>query len=142
MDTSKFTGSPKLFFNELDCITDALSEPIDPKIKSLVGALRLYGFCTRASCEGHTNRGLSYPWVYIGCRNEDHNVYANIQLMRILAKFNEMRGFKLEEWPDGAFRLRTYRLTLEKAQKRMNELAEFMIKEFYYQHFHQAWGVL
>ena len=50
---------------DVDNITDALGLPIDEGIKPLVAALRAWGINTSASCEGHTDRGNSYPWIII-----------------------------------------------------------------------------
>jgi hypothetical protein len=46
-------------------MADRLGQPVDSGIKPLVAALWLYGYQTRASCEGHTDRGHPYPWVDI-----------------------------------------------------------------------------
>lgn len=44
-------------------IIDSLHKRIDPKIKFAVVSLKANGLGTIASCEGHLNRGLPYPWV-------------------------------------------------------------------------------
>jgi len=49
--------------NEVDHWVDAIGCPIDNDIKEIVVALNVMGIETRASCEGHLNRGCSYPWV-------------------------------------------------------------------------------
>jgi hypothetical protein len=49
--------------------TDTLGMPIDPLILPVVIWLTVWGIPTRASCEGHIDRGMPYPWVDIG-RND------------------------------------------------------------------------
>lgn len=48
---------------EVDQWTDALGMPVDAGIKPLVIALNLEGIKTIASCEGHLDRALAWPWV-------------------------------------------------------------------------------
>ena len=50
---------------DVNKITDGLGMPIDEGIKETVVAFRVSGFPTTGSCEGHLNRGTSYPWVDI-----------------------------------------------------------------------------
>lgn len=54
---------------EVARMVDKLDEPVDEGIKEGVVALRVNGFETNASCEGHVDRGdhgKPYPWVDIG----------------------------------------------------------------------------
>jgi hypothetical protein len=44
-------------------VTDGLGLEIDSGIKDTVIALRLLGFDTDGSCEGHSDRGVCGPWV-------------------------------------------------------------------------------
>lgn len=46
-------------------ITDKLGKHVDAGIVSLVAALRMLGFPTSGSCEGHIDRGRGYPFVDI-----------------------------------------------------------------------------
>lgn len=50
---------------KIDRTVDRLGHPIDPGIKETVIALNLLGFKTAASCEGHADRALPFPWVDI-----------------------------------------------------------------------------
>lgn len=50
---------------EVDRLRDKLDLEIDEKIKDLVIGLRRWGIETTASCEGHSDGGLPYPWVDI-----------------------------------------------------------------------------
>ncbi len=50
---------------EVEGWIDGIGCSIDPEIKDTVIALNLMGIETRASCEGHLDHGLSYPWIDI-----------------------------------------------------------------------------
>ena len=52
-------------FEQVALTTDALGRRIDIGIMGLVLALNAHGIRTTASCEGHTDHGYSYPWVWI-----------------------------------------------------------------------------
>lgn len=52
---------------EVDLITDRLDHPVDELIKPAVIAFRLWDFPTSASCQGHENWGLPYPWIDVDC---------------------------------------------------------------------------
>ncbi|MCI0564993.1 MAG: hypothetical protein MN733_41530 [Nitrososphaera sp.] len=46
-------------------LADRLGHPVDEGIKETVVALLVYRFPTTASCEGHLDWGLPYPWVEV-----------------------------------------------------------------------------
>jgi hypothetical protein len=48
---------------EVHSWTDKLGMPIDLGIKDTVIVLNLLGFKTSASCQGHLDWGLPYPWI-------------------------------------------------------------------------------
>lgn len=50
---------------EVDHWIDGAGYPIDKEIKGVVIALNLMGIETTASCGGHLDHGLSYPWIDI-----------------------------------------------------------------------------
>lgn len=50
---------------EVDELCDRLCMPIDEKIKPLVAALRMYGITTTQSCQGHSRRGIRWPWIQV-----------------------------------------------------------------------------
>lgn len=56
---------------KVDSITDALGLQIDSNIKKTVIVLNLLGFTTSASCEGHLDQGLAYPWVDFETENQE-----------------------------------------------------------------------
>jgi len=48
---------------EVEHITDKLGQGVDEQVKETLVALKANEFGTTASCEGHLDRGLPYPWV-------------------------------------------------------------------------------
>ncbi len=52
--------------DETNQLADRLGLGIDDGIKETVAALRMHGFDTTGSCEGHLDHGLAYPWIDIG----------------------------------------------------------------------------
>lgn len=55
----------KQALEEVNTIADRLGMGVDKRIKTTVAALRVHGFPTTASCEGHPDieHGLDYPWI-------------------------------------------------------------------------------
>jgi hypothetical protein len=53
---------------DVDRIVDKLGKRIDEKIKPLVLGLRVFGFETTGSCEGHREYARSYPWIEVESR--------------------------------------------------------------------------
>ncbi|MGH7799935.1 MAG: hypothetical protein ACREOW_04800 [Thermodesulfobacteriota bacterium] len=94
--------------SEVERMTDRLGKEIDEGIKETVIALRAIGFPTSQSCEGHTVRGLPYPWVDITAptectlwwsaptpgyekRQELANLKLEQRMVELLAEFYENR---------------------------------------------------
>jgi len=50
---------------EVDGLHDSLGRPVDSGIKDLVVVLRILGYKTIGSCEGHIDHGTGGPWVTI-----------------------------------------------------------------------------
>lgn len=69
-------------------ITDALGCGIDNGIRIMVVLLNYNNIITRASCWGHTNWGLPYPWIDV-----NNNCSENLQKI--------INGFDLEIEPLG-----------------------------------------
>ncbi len=63
------------YVTAVDRAVDGLGTPIDDGIKEALIALKVNGFGTLASCEGHIDRGLPYPWVAIGSQLAEENSY-------------------------------------------------------------------
>jgi hypothetical protein len=90
---------------EVNGIADRLGKGIDEGIKETIVALLMYRFSTTASCEGHLDRGCSYPWVEIETpapkgwkRNKGKqrewriaNLKQRKKMMELLRKFYESR---------------------------------------------------
>ncbi len=112
MNTQLIESTKEIAWEEhkakVERITDRLGEEIDEGIKETVIALRALGFPTTQSCEGHTNRGLPYPWVDIKApteftllwsapasgyekRQELSNLKLEQKMLELLAEFYENR---------------------------------------------------
>ncbi len=79
--------------DEVDLWTDRIGMPIDERIKETVIVLNLMGFTTSASCEGHIDWGLPYPWIDFAVNDKE---FFNIQneLMEIQKQINGYGDFK------------------------------------------------
>ncbi len=93
--------------SEVERITDRLGKVIDEGIKETVIALRAIGFPTSQSCEGHTDRGLPYPWVDIKTPKESTlwwsapaPEYEKLQELAILQLQKKMLEFLAEFYED------------------------------------------
>lgn len=89
---------------EVATLTDKLGLGIDSRIIDIVAALRMHGFSTNQSCEGHLG-GRAYPWVQIyspppkGWRRDEKkkrewtamNLKERACLQRLLAEFYNAR---------------------------------------------------
>lgn len=76
--------------NSLDEVTDALGLPLDSGVKRTVAALRLMGFETSGSCEGHLDRGTPTPWI-------DLAIPSSMTAARTAARLRE-RIKETEDW--------------------------------------------
>ncbi|MEO5927833.1 MAG: hypothetical protein ABIO72_03875 [Patescibacteria group bacterium] len=45
---------------------DGLGYRVDPGIRDMLASFHVNGLSTTASCEGHSHRGLSHPWIDVG----------------------------------------------------------------------------
>ncbi len=84
---------------KFDSITDGLGLEIDPGIKKTIIVLNLLGFKTNASCEGHLNWGLAYPWVDFETNNQEI-VELNSKLHSILRRIEEEESAIQKRHPD------------------------------------------
>ena len=55
----------ELKLSDVDAFRDTLGKPVDRGIRETVAILQLLGLHTRQSCEGHVDRGLPAPWVWL-----------------------------------------------------------------------------
>jgi hypothetical protein len=65
MDKETWKAQWRAAVEEADSLIDCIGRPVDLFIRDTVAILRLYGFPTTASCEGHLERRCHYPWVDI-----------------------------------------------------------------------------
>lgn len=85
--------------NKVDYITDALGLKIDSNIKKTVIVLNLLGFTTSASCEGHLDHGLAYPWVDFDTENQEV-MELNSKLSSIFQRLAEEESVIQKKHPD------------------------------------------
>ena len=64
---------------KIEQITDGLGMEIDPGIRETIIYLQAHGFKTYASCEGHEDWGLPYPWVDIGEMLDEDTRYQELE---------------------------------------------------------------
>lgn len=57
---------------EVERMVDRLGMHVDPGIRRTVAGLMMNNIPTSASCEGHLDRAVPYPWVDIGVAEEIH----------------------------------------------------------------------
>lgn len=76
---------------EFDSWTDGLGLGIDPLMKDTVTVLNLLGFKTNASCQGHKDHGLPYPWVDFAVMDNDIELLYNEEL-DLLRKIEQQRS--------------------------------------------------
>jgi hypothetical protein len=134
----------KYLLTEAPFIKDGLGLPLDPKIKRTVAILRLSGFNTSMSCEGHQDyhnpNGKSdrkkwgrfdddmicYPWVDIyhpSLLKETKKEW--IKLQDFIQKYNDPRIF-IEDHVC-SFTLRTKCSSLEEGQQVMTDFTEWLL---------------
>src|ERR1039457_2831739 len=75
----------------VDEATDRLGLPIDPGIKKAVIVFNVVGLITEASCEGHMDGGLSWPWIDVGVNDREHNDYLRVVAQTFLDAFYTTR---------------------------------------------------
>lgn len=124
-------------FEKINCIGDGLGYPIDEGIKHVVVSFNLCGLKTSASCEGHLNWGLPYPWI-------DLDPLSRQKFDSIITEYNkDKRDYlylrSVDKGIFGAGRVMNYNRIQDNGinderfltifQKEINEFADFLIKE-------------
>lgn len=129
---------------KLDRTTDGLGLGIDPGIKHVVAALMARDFITNASCEGHIDRALPYPWVQLSIPKDSKGVYEKAnreqhqKIEELLAEFYKGRKTDIPiQVRDigifGAFRLQSVAKgedatrSIEDYQDEMNAFADYLV---------------
>jgi hypothetical protein len=72
-------------------VTDRLGKKIDAGILETVVVFNMLGITTFASCEGHTDWGLPYPWIDV-----EANLHVKSLLYRYLTEFYAHRSIHFE----------------------------------------------
>ena len=106
--------------SKIEEITDGLGMPIDEGIRLPVAALRIHGFVTTGSCEGHPNRRTHGPYVILNA--PDAAEYES-----------KMRSVSLGGNAYRRLWKRLQRINLEE-RKRLS----YLLDEFYVQHASKA----
>jgi len=134
---------------DVNHIVDALGMPIDEGVKEAVTALRVFGFPTVASCEGHFDWGYPYPWVEIRAseslrhqRQRFENLGHRQRMLILLGKFyigrnvafdarlsfdpaDNAGGFRLQSAGGEVMEILSYEERQEKQQLYRREISEF-----------------
>lgn len=74
----------------IEKVTDGIGKTIDAGIKETVIALKVNGFATIASCEGHLDHGLPFPWVDIASPVTEQNL-SNPRYQELAKKYARER---------------------------------------------------
>lgn len=134
---------------EVDGIVDELGLPVDEGIKRAVIALRLADIHTHASCEGHIEDGLLYPWILIEGPKQEGSAWkkANrFEREKVTSLLNDFYHSHTSEHPlilqdqgiFGAFRIQSVYWhqkdavkpdDLENYRDEMNAFADFILKK-------------
>jgi hypothetical protein len=85
--------------SEVSHWTDSLGHPIDKEIKDIVIALNLMGIETIASCGGHLDHGLPYPWVDVRIYSAEAQKMMQ-ELLDIQNKISKEEEFLQRKFPD------------------------------------------
>ena len=82
---------------EVDKTGDALGKPIDSGIKETIVFLNAMGITTTASCEGHTDYGIPWPWVDTEDPDQPEEQFKNQnKILHYSAKKNNLDFGKLK----------------------------------------------
>ncbi len=101
---------------------DGLGHPIDGGIKETVIGLNALGINTTASCEGHADRGIAAPWIYIETEEAAESSNVSRKKLKNTASDEEKRGI----WHEHHERLNQAKEKgLELMKKMMNYLESF-----------------
>lgn len=105
------------------CIKDALGMPIDRNIRKLIVLLNYHRIITTASCWGHNNWGLSYPWVDVNLNMM--NRANRIKLKKLISEFR-LEVFKFDN--KGEIRIQPIKKNLFDGRKQFNKLKYKLIE--------------
>lgn len=131
------------FLKEVDTLCDGLYLPLDEKIKRPVAILRMLGFETRQSCEGHPDKlpklgrlkygrhanGICYPWIDIG--NDERRDLAENYIHRMgdyIMEYNHPVMIIAATYPNH-FELSARDNSTEQGQEAMSKFTEWLLNE-------------
>lgn len=144
----------KTYLEEADRLVDGLGLGIDDGIKRSVAIMRMEGFSTSGSCEGHSDWAYPYPWIEIDdneprvefddsiqdyeerlkakkviLRGKDptENNLQREKLEKLLERY-QSSGVKIRRYGSG-FRLVGVGSTLAEAQQAMSSFTEWLLNE-------------
>lgn len=89
--------------SEIEDTADALGYEVDDGIKEPVIALNAFSINTHQSCEGHTDHGMSAPWISIEAPNEPEERFIgqNDIFKKVAKKYNlpieDVKGWRNED---------------------------------------------
>ena len=142
------------FLQEVEHIADGVGYGIEPFIKRPVAILMMAGFPTTASCEGHMDRALPYPWIDVDhlpqfpreiYKEETNKVWNDENAFKQLIESNHCSRKRLEKYLNQSgmsikFRIEQYgmhhsirlcavALSLEEGQQVMSHFTEWLLNE-------------
>ncbi len=127
----------------IDRTVDGLKKRVDEGIKSAVIAFNAAGLSTSASCEGHLDRAIPFPWINVEAPNrpQERFIGENEVWRRIAEKYgvpveDTRRAKHKEAWQE-AMKERSQTEETEEFKRwreenvRLKEKAERLLEEFY-----------
>lgn len=92
---------------QLSLTVDGLGEAVDPDITEALVAFLMAGFETYASCGGHADRALAWPWVQFQAADNtaSGNAPQRARMQEMLAAHGTGRLVIQDQGGFGAFRL-------------------------------------
>jgi hypothetical protein len=94
----------------VESITDGIRKLVDERIKESVVVLKVLGFGTTASCEGHLGWGHPYPWIDVASQQAEID-------NQIIARFAQLKKALFVERKGGEKMLDRERAELEELAK-------------------------
>lgn len=109
-------------FERVALTVDGMGKRIDIGIMGVVLYLNVHGIITTFSCEGHTDHGHPFPWVWVDIRSGE-------PLRRIVEAFSG--SLAINQIFDDTLELTCSVGTLEEKQAEMIRFAEFLRDRFF-----------
>ena len=129
--------------DEVENTADSQGEKVDKNIKEAVVSFQANELPTSGSCEGHLDKGYSYPWIEVSDPNEPEERFVGEKEIyeRVAEKYNisiekVKEGLHKESWVEAETErskneeTEEYKEWTEK-NKELQEKAEELLKEFH-----------